>query len=101
MAVQMGGGSECKVSTSFEYQKAEANIELDILEGTISSLVSYRVNREISLQCLFGFNPMAHKSQKNKKVIRNFGIGVKYEMNSMEELMKEEEDLSEYEYKNL
>ena len=97
----MGGQKELKLSTTFEYQKAEASVELDILDGTISSLVSYRVNKEISLQCLFGFNPLAHKSQKNKKLIRNFGIGVKYEANAMEDLMKEEEDLSEYEYKNL
>src|SRR5690349_19061321 len=97
MAAQMGGQKEMKLSTAFEYDKAEANIELDLLEGTISTLASYRVNKEISLQWLFGFNPLASKSQKNKKYIRNFGIGVKYENNLMEDLMKEEEDLSEYE----
>jgi hypothetical protein len=101
MAIQMGGQKEIKLSTAFEYDKAEANIELDLLDGTISSLVSYKLNKEVSLQWLFGFNPLASKSQKNKKYIRNFGIGVKYETNAMEELMKEEEDLSEYEYKNL
>jgi hypothetical protein len=97
MAAQMGGQREVKVSAAFEYDKSETNVEIDLLEGTISTLFSYRVNKEISLQGLFGFNPLASKSQKNKKYIRNFGIGVKYETNAMEDLMKEEEDLSEYE----
>ena len=101
MAQDTPGANELKLSTSYEYEKFDNFFEVDLTDGTLSNLLSYKLNKEISLQFNIGFNPFAKWSVKNKKHFRNFGIGLKYDVNAMEDLMKEEDDLSEYEYNNL
>jgi hypothetical protein len=101
MAQQTPAAMELKLATAFEYKGYDASVDVDLTDGTLGGIVGYRLTKEIKVEACLSFNPLAKWSKKNTKFFRNFGFGVKYESNSMEDLMKEEEDLSEYEYDKL
>jgi hypothetical protein len=74
------------------------NFEVDWIGGNLGLFANRTLNKNIAVQFSFGVNAW---NKQNKKFLKNFGVGLKYETRGQEDLMDIEEDLSEYEYDKL
>jgi hypothetical protein len=78
----------------------EFNLELNH-EGTISLVHTHHLAKRFAVQANLGINPWAHKSAKNQKVFRRFGIGIKFSSTTIEEEVtgiEPQDDFDEFEF---
>ncbi len=62
----------------------------------------HNFHKNFGLQLNLELNPFAKWDKKNKKVLRSFGVGCKFESKMIQdELSSIEEDFSEFEYDKL
>ena len=86
--------TDIKASAVFKQEEAEASLSIN-QEFNLAVNLSYKFNNNLSANVCC---EIATKNiQRRRNVIKNFGIGVTANYESMRTLMEVEEDFSEYE----